>query len=88
MVKVPDLEKDNPQRNDALLSEIALRTKGRYYVGIPAALGADGNCRRWPAQLKDQTRLTVRSGDRDKPWEQLWGTWLLCGICGRSAWNG
>jgi hypothetical protein len=82
MVKVPDLEKDNPQRNDALLSEIALRTKGRYYVGIPAALGADGKLPPLAAQLKDQTRLTVRSGDRDKPWEQLWGTWLLCGVCG------
>ncbi|HEX3999579.1 MAG TPA: VWA domain-containing protein [Pirellulales bacterium] len=84
MVKVPDLEKDNPQRNDALLSEIAARTKGRYYIGIPAALGAPGPNSLPPlaAQLKDQTRTTVRSGDRDKPWERLWGTWLLCGICG------
>jgi hypothetical protein len=82
MVKVPDLEKDNPQRNDALLSEIANRTKGRYYIGIPAALGADGKLPPLAAQLKDQTRMTIRSGDRDKPWERLWGTWLLCGICG------
>ena len=48
MVKVPDLEKDNPQRNDALLSEIANRTKGQYYVGISAAMGRRA-CRRWPA---------------------------------------
>ena len=82
MVKVPDLEKDNPQRNDALLSEIAIRTKGRYYIGIPAALGADGKLPPLAAQLKDQTRMTLRSGDRDKPWERLWGTWLLCGVCG------
>jgi hypothetical protein len=81
VVRVPDLEKDNPQRNDALLSEIAARTKGRYYVGIPAALGASG-LPPLAGQLKDQTRLTLRSGDRDKPWERLWGTWLLCGICG------
>ncbi len=81
MIRVPDLERENPQRNDALLGEIAARTKGHYYVGIPAALGAKGS----PplvGQLKDQTRTTLRAGDRDKAWEQLWSTWLLSGICG------
>ena len=31
--RVPDLELENPQRNDALLSRIATQTGGRYYVG-------------------------------------------------------
>jgi hypothetical protein len=81
IVKIPDLEKDNPQRNDALLSEIAKRTKGQYYVGMAAAMGSQGV----PAlagQLKDQSRMTSKSGDRDTAWQQLWMTWLLCGICG------
>ncbi len=47
-VKVPDLERENPERNDALLSEIAKQTGGRYYVGAAAMLGEQG-CRRWPA---------------------------------------
>ena len=33
-VKVPDLERENPRRNDALLSAIASGTGGKYYVGI------------------------------------------------------
>ena len=81
IVKIPDLEKDNPQRNDALLSEIAKRTHGQYYVGMGAAMGSAGV----PAlagQLKDQSRMTSKSGDRDAAWQQLWMTWLLCGICG------
>ena len=58
---MPDLEKDNPQRNDALLSEIATRTNGQYYVGMPAAMGSAGV----PAlagQLKDQSRMTLEIG--------------------------
>jgi hypothetical protein len=81
VVKVPDLEKENPQRNDALLTEIADGTKGHYFVGIPAALGETG-LPPLAGQLKDESRTTVRSGDRDKPWERLWSAWLLCGICG------
>ena len=83
IVKVPDLEKDNPQRNDALMNEIASGTGGRYYVGINAALGRGENA---PpplvGQLKDRSRETPKSGDIDKDWQQLWSTWLLCGICG------
>ncbi len=81
MVKVPDLEKDNPQRNDPLLSGIATDTGGKYYVGVKAALGQDGQPALAP-QLKDQSRQTLKTGDIDKPWQKLWVTYLLCGICG------
>ena len=37
-VKVPDLERENPRRNDALLSRIAKNTGGKYYVGVDAIL--------------------------------------------------
>ena len=82
IVKVPDLEKDNPQRNDALLNEIAAGTGGRYYIGIPAARGDGGRLPPLVGQLKDRSRETPKSGDIDKPWEELWSTWLLCGIVG------
>ncbi|HEY2147742.1 MAG TPA: hypothetical protein VGH32_07375, partial [Pirellulales bacterium] len=82
MVKVPDLERDNPQRNDALLNEIAQGTGGRYYIGIPAARGDDMRTSPLVGQLKDKSRETPKSGDIDKPWEELWSTWLLCGIVG------
>jgi hypothetical protein len=82
IVKVPDLEKDNPQRNDALLNEIAAGTGGRYYIGIPAARGDGGRLPPLVGQLKDRSRETPKSGDIDKPWEELWSTWLMCGIVG------
>ena len=41
-VKVPDLERENPRRNDALLSAIASGTGGKYYVGIECAIGRRG----------------------------------------------
>jgi hypothetical protein len=82
MVKVPDLERDNPQRNDPLLNEIAQGTGGRYYIGIPAARGDDLKTSPLVGQLKDKSRQTPKTGDIDKPWEELWSTWLLCGIVG------
>jgi hypothetical protein len=81
-VKVPDLERLNPERNDALLNEIANGTKGKYYIGVPAARGDDSRLPALASQLKDQSRMTPKSGDIDKPWQKLWMTWLLCGICG------
>ena len=32
---IPDLEKERPQRNDALLSKLAEKTQGHFYVGLP-----------------------------------------------------
>jgi hypothetical protein len=34
VAKIPDLEKERPQRNDELLAEIAEKTQGHYYVGL------------------------------------------------------
>ncbi len=33
---IPDLEKEQPQRNDSLLQEMADKTQGHYYVGMSA----------------------------------------------------
>ena len=40
--RVPDLEIEQPLRNDALLSDIGRRTGGLYYVGMPAVMGRGG----------------------------------------------
>ena len=39
-VKAPDLERENPRRNNALLSTIARDTGGKYYVGMSSAIAA------------------------------------------------
>lgn len=41
-VRLPDAERQRPQRNDALLSRLAERTAGKYFVGVDAALAPGG----------------------------------------------
>ena len=36
---MPDLERENPERNDALLGTLAKGAGGKYYVGLDAAFG-------------------------------------------------
>lgn len=79
-VKVPDLERENPQRNDALLKEIAERTDGKYYVGAETILGNKG----LPAlaqQLKDRTETTFLAGVTDREFDRQWMKFLLAFIC-------
>ena len=80
-VRVPDLERENPQRNDALLSEIAKRTGGLYYVGAASVLGS----KETPdlmSQLKDRTEVTYLPGVTDRDFEETWMQGLLFLICG------
>lgn len=84
-VRLPDLERENPQRNDPLLGRIAAGTRGRYYPSLDAAWGPEA-----PdpliAHLKDRTRISlVTSGpnpESERPW--LGGMmFTLCGLlCG------
>jgi len=78
-VKVPDLERENPQRNDAVLSEIAKSTGGRYYVGIDAALGGKEPL---PAVLKDRTRTRILPDAPNPLWEETWMRWMMYILCG------
>jgi hypothetical protein len=80
-VRVPDLERENPERNDALLAEIAKRTGGQYYVGADAVLGARG----LPPlvnQLPDRTEVTYLAGVTDRDFDERWMRGLLVFICG------
>jgi hypothetical protein len=78
---VPDLERENPQRNDALLSEIARQTGGQYYVGVDAVLGARG-VPPLASQLRDHTEVTYLAGVSDREFEHDWLEGLLIGVCG------
>ena len=68
-VRVPELEIERPERDDAVLSDIAGRTGGTYYVGIDAALG-----RRGVASLADviapQEQVTYLPGIPDRDFER------------------
>ncbi len=80
-VRVPDLERENPERNDALLSEIAKRTDGLYYLGPEAVLG-DRGMPPLASQLLDRTETTYLAGITDRDFERRWMQALLGVICG------
>ena len=71
-VKVPDLERENPERNDALLTDIAEKTGGRYYVGMAAALGRAA-CRRSLVNSRTAPRPAIRRASKIRT--------SICGGC-------
>ena len=77
-VKMPELERENPQRNDALLSRIAAQTGGKYYIGMPAALG-EPDRNRWPSRSKDRTTIERATVAPNPQWEETWLRWLMIG---------
>ncbi len=74
---IPELEKQRPQRNDALLSEIAEKTLGHYYVGIDW-LGVDPSDPHSPASLVPvQDHVTFLPGSPDRAFHRKLMIWLL-----------
>ncbi|MCB9937958.1 MAG: VWA domain-containing protein [Planctomycetaceae bacterium] len=81
--RIPALETEQPQRNDALLKDLADKTGGAYYVGFDAALNRGGAGRAPISSLLDpQDQVTYLSGTPDKQFERVLMTWLMGLICG------
>ena len=80
-VKVPELEREHPERNDALLSDVAHSTGGTYYVGPESVLGHAG-LPELAGQLPDRTETTYLSGVKDLDFEGRWMWTLLAVIAG------
>ena len=78
-VRLPDLERENPQRNDPLLSQIARDTGGHYYVGMNALLGVNA-----PKSLTDDLRdrsLIIPVSEAPVPlWDNAYVMFGLCGL--------
>jgi hypothetical protein len=79
-VKAPDLERENPRRNDALLSAIATATGGKYYIGVDAAFDSQPGA--LASQLKDQTATVILTAAPNPKWEETWLRWMMCSLCG------
>ena len=79
-VKVPDLERENPRRNDALLSAIASSTRGKYYVGIPSAIDAKSP-NSLVQQLRDRTSTVILTAAPNPQWEETWLRWMMVALC-------
>jgi hypothetical protein len=81
--KIPALETERPERNDALLREIADKTGADYFVGLAAATSSSAGVRPGIAQvLKPQDQRIPLPGTPDRRFEQLLMTWLMGLICG------
>lgn len=79
-VSLPDLERENPQRNDKLLTRIAQGTGGQYYATLDAALGAS-HPDSLLTRLKDRSRTIILPEAPNPFWEREWLTWLLTAAC-------
>lgn len=80
-VRLPDLERENPQRNDPLLSRLAESSGGRYYRDLETAL-APGTSDSLAAQLRDCTRTSILTEARNEAWERLWRQGMMFALCG------
>lgn len=80
-VKLPDLERENPQLNSKLLQRIAEETQGAYFEGVSAALSRaeQGGLL---GLLKDRTKTIIRTAASDPRWEERWLRWMLGALCG------
>ncbi len=80
-VRLPALEIERPQRNDALLSQIAKVTDGAYFVSLDAAKGQRGTAP-LTNRIAAKDQETYLPGTPDRGFERRLMTWLLTIICG------
>jgi hypothetical protein len=80
--RIPSLETERPERQDALLKDLASKTGGAYYVGFDAALNRGTGMTSLPARMEPQDQVTYLPGSPDKEFDRLLMTWLMAIICG------
>jgi len=80
-VRTPDLERENPRRNEALLAEIAERTEGAYYPNLETALNPEHSESVVPA-LIPRPRTVIRTLPPHEQWERRWPLYCMLLLCG------
>ena len=83
-VRVPQLEIENPRRNDALLSHAAEQTSGDYFVGISSTSATSNNEEGTSLSQSIAARdlETELPGTPDKQFEEMLMGWLIAIISG------
>jgi hypothetical protein len=80
-VRLPDLERENPQRNEPLLIRLAQETGGKYYDRLSAAWSPDAE-QPITAQLKARPKVVTLTSAMNPQWEETWLRWGMLAICG------
>jgi hypothetical protein len=79
--RVPNLEAERPQRNNALLSELATRTSGKYFSTLDAIIGTDG-ASAWADAMPSQDQETLIPLSPDRSFKERLMTTLMAWIVG------
>ena len=76
-VRVPQLEIEDPKRNDLLMERLASDTGGKYFIGMPAAAGESAL-----DSISPQDQTDFLPGIKDRKFEERLMSWLIGLICG------
>ncbi len=92
--KVPAIEMQRSERNDALLSQLAVETGGRYWAGIAKALEPEAPASAGVVEIANQPRpaliaailpqdqVSYLPGAPDRVFQLRWLAWLMAWIAG------
>lgn len=80
--RIPALETERPERNDALLKDLAEKTGGEYFIGLDAAMNRGAGRTPLSTLLEPQDQTTFLPGTPDRDFDRLLMTWLMGIICG------
>lgn len=75
--RMPALEVEKPERNDAALADIAHSTGGAYYIGVEALAGTPGGVPPLASVLQPQDLVSHLPGTPDRRFDQLLMGWLM-----------
>jgi hypothetical protein len=81
-VRAPKKEIERSQRNDPLMSAIAKRTEGQYFVGVQALYDEKTRESKLPSLIGPNDQETYITGNPDHRFNKLLMGWLLSLICG------
>lgn len=81
-VRVPDLERAHPERNEALLAALAAETGGRYFPRLDLAAHGDDELPPLATLIPNRAEVKVLKGAPDRDFARAQMHWLLAIIAG------
>jgi hypothetical protein len=81
-VRVPDLERAHPERNEPLLAGLAKETGGQYYARLDDAVRGDGEQKSLPQSIESRAEVKLLKGAPDQEFAQFQMRTLLGVIAG------